>query len=138
MPTSQTERQTDIQTGQWSDSIGQTVLQTVAQKSSKLASFAQLQFNSINICLFSIELPILVKIYPAVIEILTFNKWSLKFTVSRSVLFYLLSLELTDVSMDAIVALAKQKQTRMWANAQRDGRPAEYRSRPLFNAAKFG
>jgi len=28
--------------------------------------------------------------------------------------------------------------TRMWANAQRDGRPAEYRFRPLFNAAKFG
>jgi len=28
--------------------------------------------------------------------------------------------------------------TRMWANAQRDGRPAEYRCRPLFNAAKFG
>ena len=27
--------------------------------------------------------------------------------------------------------------TRMWANAQRDGRPAEYRWRPLFNAAKF-
>ena len=27
---------------------------------------------------------------------------------------------------------------RMWANAQRDGRPAEYRWRPLFNAAKFG
>jgi len=26
-------------------------------------------------------------------------------------------------------------QTRMWANAQRDGRPAEYRWRPLFNAA---
>jgi len=25
----------------------------------------------------------------------------------------------------------------MWANAQRDGRPAEYRRRPLFNAAKF-
>jgi len=24
------------------------------------------------------------------------------------------------------------------ANAQRDGRPAEYRWRPLFNAAKFG
>ena len=23
----------------------------------------------------------------------------------------------------------------MWANAQRDGRPAEYRRRPLFNAA---
>jgi len=26
----------------------------------------------------------------------------------------------------------------MWANAQRDGHPAEYRWRPLFNAAKFG
>ena len=29
------------------------------------------------------------------------------------------------------------ERTRMWANAQRDGRPAEYRWRPLFNAAKF-
>ena len=28
--------------------------------------------------------------------------------------------------------------TKMWANAQRDGHPAEYRWRPLFNAAKFG
>jgi len=28
--------------------------------------------------------------------------------------------------------------TRMWANAQRDGRPAEYRWRLLFNATKFG
>jgi len=26
----------------------------------------------------------------------------------------------------------------MWANAQRDGRPAEYRWHPLFNASKFG
>jgi len=26
----------------------------------------------------------------------------------------------------------------MWANAQRDGRPAEYMWRLLFNAAKFG
>jgi len=26
----------------------------------------------------------------------------------------------------------------MWAIAQRDGRPAEYSWRPLFNAAKFG
>jgi len=32
----------------------------------------------------------------------------------------------------------KSNETRMWANAQRDGRPAEYRWRPLFNAAKFG
>ena len=28
--------------------------------------------------------------------------------------------------------------TRMSVNAQRDGRPAEHRRRPLFNAAKFG
>jgi len=26
----------------------------------------------------------------------------------------------------------------MWANAQRDNRPAEHRWRPLFNATKFG
>jgi len=30
------------------------------------------------------------------------------------------------------------KKTRMWANAQPDGRPAEHRWRPLFNAPKFG
>jgi len=29
-------------------------------------------------------------------------------------------------------------QLEMWANAQRDGHPAKYRWRPLFNAAKFG
>jgi len=28
--------------------------------------------------------------------------------------------------------------TRMWANDQHDGRPAEHRWRRLFNAAKFG
>ena len=50
-----------------------------------------------NICLFSIKVPILVKICPTVIEILTFNKWPQKFTVSRSVISYLQSMELTDV-----------------------------------------
>jgi len=48
------------------------------QKSSKLSSVAQLQFNSMNICLFLIKLPILEKVSPIVIEILTFNKWSWK------------------------------------------------------------
>jgi len=57
-------------------------------------------------------MPNLVKICPTVIEILRFNKWSLKLTVSRSVLSYLRSMELTDVSIDAIVALAKRKQTK--------------------------
>jgi len=28
--------------------------------------------------------------------------------------------------------------TRTWANAQRDGRPAKHRWRPLFNVEKFG
>ena len=32
----------------------------------------------------------------------------------------------------------KKERTRMWANAQRDGRPAEQIWRPVFNAAKFG
>jgi len=32
----------------------------------------------------------------------------------------------------------KHNNTRMWANAQRDGRPADHRWRPLFNTAKFG
>ena len=34
--------------------------------------------------------------------------------------------------------VVKQQILEMWANAQRDGRPAEHRWRPLFNAAKFG
>jgi len=34
--------------------------------------------------------------------------------------------------------IMEHKELEMWANAQRDGRPAEYRWRPLFNAAKFG
>jgi len=37
-----------------------------------------------------------------------------------------------------VIKVTKLTSTRMWANDQRDGRPAEYRLRPLFNAAKFG
>jgi len=43
------------------------------------------------------------------------------------------SCKLSDTSTQADYVL-----TRMWANAQPDGRPAEHRWRPLFNAAKFG
>ena len=32
----------------------------------------------------------------------------------------------------------EEEELEMWASAQPDGRPAEYRWRPLFNAAKFG
>jgi len=38
----------------------------------------------------------------------------------------------------AIVPRALISSKKMWANAQPDGRPAEYMWRPLFNAAKFG
>jgi len=41
-------------------------------------------------------------------------------------------------SVTAKIMRGKKERTRMWANAHRDGRPAEYRWRPLFNAAKFG
>jgi len=64
-----------------------------------------------NICLFSIKLPILVKISPTVIEILTFNKWSLKVYRFQERAFLLTFLGVDfDVSVDAIIVLAKQKQ----------------------------
>ena len=34
--------------------------------------------------------------------------------------------------------IKKRTKTRMWVNAKHDGRPAEYRWRPLLNAANFG
>ena len=40
--------------------------------------------------------------------------------------------------MKSSIIDAVYRLTRMWADAQRDGRPAEYRWRPLFNTAKFG
>jgi len=40
------------------------------------------------------------------------------------------------VHTDATAAQLYMYKLEMWANAQRDGRPAEYRWRPLFNAAK--
>jgi len=38
-------------------------------------------------------------------------------------------------SPTAEIRRGKKERTRMWANAQRDGRPAEHRWRPLLNAA---
>jgi len=32
----------------------------------------------------------------------------------------------------------EERRTRMWANAQRDGRPGKHRWCPLFNATKIG
>jgi len=41
-------------------------------------------------------------------------------------------------SCPVMLALFNSLTARMWANAKCDDRPAEYRWRPLFNAAKFG
>jgi len=41
-------------------------------------------------------------------------------------------------SATAEIRRKNKKELQMWANAQRDGRPAEHRWRPLFNTAKFG
>jgi len=41
-------------------------------------------------------------------------------------------------SLDKNTHLQELYQLETWANAQRDGRPAKYRWRHLFNAAKFG
>jgi len=41
-------------------------------------------------------------------------------------------------SATAEVRRGKKEELEMWASALRDGLPAEYRWRPLFNAAKFG
>jgi len=48
--------------------------------------------------------------------------------------------KLTDneLNLPHVTKYRKNKETRMWVNAQRDGRPAEYRWRHLFNAAKVG
>jgi len=40
-------------------------------------------------------------------------------------------------SATAEIRRGKKKELEMWATAQPDGRPADYRWRPLFNAAKF-
>jgi len=48
-------------------------------------------------------------------------------------------LQKDEVAVSCLLLLhCKLFHTRMWANAERDGRPAEYRWHPLFNAPKFG
>jgi len=44
----------------------------------------------------------------------------------------------TQNTMTLIKTGRKNTKTRMWANAQRDGRSAKHRWRPLFSIAKFG
>jgi len=42
------------------------------------------------------------------------------------------------LGLKSVYLNTSQVKLEMWANAQRDGHSAEYRWRPLFNAAKFG
>jgi len=46
--------------------------------------------------------------------------------------------EIASVYINAVCFFSEHTPKTMWANAQGDGRPAEYRWRPMFNAAKFG
>jgi len=70
----------------------------------------------------------------------------MKAEASVNVLQFYLSIGTSALKYQCRVVLAhwayrlycKWPKLEMWANAQRDGRPAEYRLRPLFNAAKFG
>ena len=40
--------------------------------------------------------------------------------------------------LTVVIRLANRQQSRIWADAQHDDRPAKYRWHPLFNAAKYG
>jgi len=71
------------------------------------------------------------------------DKWCIwKIGLSLSVLTAILQVDLDQPVLPLVSFLhlfqAITFGTRMWANAQRDGRPAEHRWRPLFNAARFG
>jgi len=65
-----------------------------------------------------------------------------KFATPQNILFSIPELKDTSLLLPEIERELKNfvlfyYSTRMWANAQPDGRPAEHRWRPLFNAAKF-
>jgi len=49
-----------------------------------------------------------------------------------------LSFTHNSITADVLISKFHSIKLEMWANAQPDGRPAEYRWRPLFNAAQFG
>jgi len=64
---------------------------------------------------------------------------------SRAVACNSSELNFTDYKIQGVIQqhehelrVTRMNKLEMWANAQRDGRPAKYRWRPLFNAAKFG
>jgi len=69
--------------------------------------------------------------FPAIqnVSLIVLKHYSLEFNWYRAV---------TQCTHPVNVFTTKLWITRMWANAQRDGRPAEYRWRHVLNAAKFG
>ena len=57
---------------------------------------------------------------------------------NRQKIFRSISFCLQETHENLFATVRKNSKLEMWANAQPDGRPAEHRWRPLFNAAKFG
>jgi len=75
--------------------------------------------------------------------IIILQMFTASWVASNSYLLQVLPVSLSLLLLSLLQFSADQTATiiiniRMWANAQRDGRPAEYRWHPLFNAAKFG
>ena len=62
------------------------------------------------------------------------------FPLKNQTFWYCEHIDTCCCSVPALFITVQQSITKleMWANAQRDGRPVEYRWRPLFNAAKSG
>ena len=78
---------------------------------------------------------------PLVVMIIPFppvdNIWAMM-TVQQRIREKIIKLFYAVLCVRIITCAVKLTHTRMWANAQPDGRPAEHRWRPLFNAPKFG
>jgi len=64
---------------------------------------------------------------------------SISVIIHQTVVSFITALSLCNYyAINHLSPTAKPSVLEMWANAQRDGRPAEYRWRPLLNAANFG
>ena len=74
---------------------------------------------------------------PAIVIVTLFSLWHHSILIVTSFATELALPTVTDVHYGHLTMIytAIQKKLEMWANAQPDGRPAEYRWRPLLNAA---
>jgi len=64
--------------------------------------------------------------------------WSVLWYLSDSCIYILQDLLMSVDLLNVYNVVEEEVKLKMWASAQRDGHPAKYRWRPLFNAAKFG